>query len=62
MKRSVSIEEARKAYEYYIDNVFYDGLVSLKDDWSDEKNTYKDFAHHLGWCIWRDIVEGGLYD
>lgn len=60
MKRD--IEEARKAYEHYMEHFFYDGLASIESDWSEEKGTYNDFAHHLGWCIWRDVVEKGLYD
>lgn len=36
---------------------FYADLACAGDTWSDEKGTYTDFAHHMAWCLWRDLVE-----
>lgn len=34
---------------------FYSDLACASDTWSDEKGTYTDYAHHMAWCLWRDM-------
>lgn len=34
---------------------FYSDLACASDDWSDEKGTYANYAHHMAWHLWQDL-------
>lgn len=46
--------EQRKKFEAWA-RKFYSGLACPSETWSEEKGTYTDYAHHMAWCLWRDM-------
>lgn len=47
--------ELRKEYETYMEEDFYAGMASIEEDWNPSKQTYDNYAHHVGWCVWRKL-------
>ncbi len=46
-------DKMREAFEAWADKMFYQGLASVSDTWSDSRGGYMDYAHHMAYLAWQ---------
>lgn len=45
-------KEQRQDFEDWVNYDFYGGLVDISDEWDEERNCYKNYAHHIAFHGW----------
>lgn len=46
-------DKVRDEFEAWADKMFYQGLASVSDTWSDSRGGYMDYAHHMAYLAWQ---------